>query len=285
MKPIFSILGGDMRQVYLARLLLEDGKSVMTWGLEKGSALKAVSLDRALEGDVVLLPLPVGRGERLNLPLTDTELELRRLWPRLRYDQLLLGGMTGDLTRQLMADYGLTLLDYYAREETQVANAVPTVEGALQLAMESTDHTLHGSRCLIIGYGRIGRLLADRLLALGAEVTVSARKYGDLAWIQAWGCQSLRTGTLTGQLERFDLIFNTAPALILDSPRLREIREDCVIIDLASAPGGVEREEARRLNRQVIPAPGLPGKVAPRTAAAAIRDSVYHILEERGEPS
>lgn len=164
------------------------------------------------------------------------------------------------------------------------ANAVPTAEGALYLAMESTDHTLHGSRCLIIGYGRIGRLLADRLLSLGAEVTVSARKYGDLAWIQAWGCQSIQTGALTGQLDRFDLIFNTAPALILDGARLRETREDCVIIDLASAPGGVDRKAAQRLDRQVICAPGLPGKVAPRTAAAAIRDSVYHILEERGEP-
>lgn len=151
------------------------------------------------------------------------------------------------------------------------------------MAMESTDRTLHGSRCLIIGYGRIGRVLADRLLALGAEVTVSARKYGDLAWIEAWGCRSVQTGALTGQLERFDLIFNTAPALILDGARLRETREDCVIIDLASAPGGVDMEAARRLSRQVIPAPGLPGKVAPRTAAAAIRDSVYHILEERGE--
>ena len=150
--------------------------------------------------------------------------------------------------------------------------------------MESTDRTLHGSRCLIIGYGRIGRLLADRLLALGAEVTVSARKYGDLAWIQAWGCQSVQTGALTGQLERFDLIFNTAPALILDGTRLRETREDCVIIDLASAPGGVDQAAAKRLGRQVILAPGLPGKVAPRTAAAAIRDSIYHILEERGEP-
>ena len=158
------------------------------------------------------------------------------------------------------------------------ANAVPTAEGALQLALESTDHTLHDSRCLIIGYGRIGRLLA-----LGAEVTVSARKYGDLAWIEAWGCHSVQTGALTGQLDRFDLIFNTAPALILDGPRLRETREDCVIIDLASAPGGVDREATKRLPRRVIPAPGLPGKAAPRTAAAAIRDSVYHILEERGE--
>lgn len=283
MRPAISILGGDLRQVYLARLLSEDGWKVITWGLEKGGGDGGAPLDQALEGDILLLPMPVCRNGMLHLPLTDTELEAERLWARLRYDQLLLGGMTGDLSRRLMADYGLTLLDYYDREETQVANAVPTAEGALQLAMESTDRTLHSSRCLIIGYGRIGRLLADRLLALGAEVTVSARKYGDLAWIEAWGCRGVQTGALTGQLDRFDLIFNTAPALILDGTRLRETREDCVIIDLASAPGGVDLEAAKRLSRRAIPAPGLPGKVAPRTAAAAIRDSVYHILEERGE--
>ena len=283
MRPAISILGGDLRQVYLARLLSEDGWKVITWGLEKGGGDGGAPLDQALAGNILLLPMPVCRNGMLHLPLTDTELEAERLWARLRYDQLLLGGMTSDLSRRLMADYGLTLLDYYDREETQVANAVPTAEGALQLAMESTDRTLHGSRCLIIGYGRIGRLLADRLLALGAEVTVSARKYGDLAWIEAWGCRGVQTGALTGQLDRFDLIFNTAPALILDGTRLRETREDCVIIDLASAPGGVDLEAAKRLSRRAIPAPGLPGKVAPRTAAAAIRDSVYHILEERGE--
>ncbi len=283
MRPAISILGGDLRQVYLARLLSEDGWKVITWGLEKGGGDGGAPLDQALAGNILLLPMPVCRNGMLHLPLTDTELEAERLWARLRYDQLLLGGMTGDLSRRLMADYGLTLLDYYNREETQVANAVPTAEGALQLAMESTDRTLHGSRCLIIGYGRIGRLLADRLLALGAEVTVSARKYGDLAWIEAWGYRGVQTGALTGQLDRFDLIFNTAPALILDGTRLRETREDCVIIDLASAPGGVDLEAAKRLSRRAIPAPGLPGKVAPRTAAAAIQDSVYHILEERGE--
>jgi len=284
MKAAIAVLGGDLRQAYLARMLLDDGNNVVTWGLDQGGAPNSVPLNIALERDVLILPLPVCRGGRLNLPLTDTELRAEQLWSRLRYDQLLLGGMAGDLKARLMADYGLTLLDYYDREEVQVASAVPTAEGALQLAMESTDRTLLGSRCLVIGYGRIGRLLADRLLALGAEVTVSARKYGDLAWIDAWGCRSVRTGALAGQLDRFDLIFNTAPALILDGEKLRETREDCVIIELASAPGGVDNEAARQLGRQVIQAPGLPGKVAPRSAAAAVRDSIYHILEERGEP-
>lgn len=126
MKPTISILGGDLRQVYLARMLLEDGKNVATWGLEQGGGINGVPLDQALEGEILLLPMPVCRNGMLHLPLTETELEAERLWARLRYDQLLLGGLTGDLSRRLMTDYGLTLLDYYAREETQVANAVPT---------------------------------------------------------------------------------------------------------------------------------------------------------------
>ena len=113
---------------------------------------------------------------------------------------------------------------------------------------------------------------------------MSARRYSDLAWIEATGCRGLRTNALAGALGDFDLIFNTVPALVLDASRLRETKEDCVILELASAPGGVDYDAARALGRRVVRAPGLPGRVAPRSAAAAIRDSVYHILEERGEP-
>ena len=110
------------------------------------------------------------------------------------------------------------------------------------------------------------------------------RRYSDLAWIEATGCRGLRTAALAGELGEFDLIFNTVPSLVLDGSRLRETKADCVILELASAPGGVDFDAARALGRRAIRAPGLPGKVAPRSAAAAIRDSVYHILEERGEP-
>lgn len=284
MKRTIAVLGGDMRQVWLARLLLEDGQNVVSWGLEQGGGPNPAPLDQALNAQLLLLPLPVCREGAFNLPLTDTELSGEQLWPRLRRGQLLLGGMTGELSGRLMAEFGLTLLDYYDREETQIANAIPTAEGALQLAMEATDRTIHGSRCLVIGYGRIGKLLAERLAALGAQTAVSARRYSDLAWIEANGCRALRTDALAGELGEFDVIFNTVPALVLNDSRLRETKEDCVILDLASAPGGVDLSAAGCLGRRALCAPGLPGKTAPRSAAMAIRNSMYHILEERGDP-
>lgn len=282
MKKRFAVLGGDQRQIHLARLMHSDGWDTVTWGLEKGNAPLGVPLGHALDADIIVLPLPVCRGDKLNFPLTDMELSCDRLWESLRSEQIILGGMTGLLAPRLKETYGLELLDYYDREEVQIANAVPTAEGAIMRAMEETAHSLLGSRCLVIGYGRIGKILTYRLRGMGAEVTVATRKLSDLAWIEAYGCKGVRLNQLSDCLGEFELIFNTSPAMVLDGDGLQCVKPECILMELASLPGGIDMDAAKKRNLHVVIERGLPGKVAPVSAARAIRDGIYHILEEKG---
>jgi len=180
-----------------------------------------------------------------------------------------------------MADArGLILRDYFAREELAVANAVPTAEGAVQLAMEQMPVTIHGARVLITGFGRVGQAAARRFAALGARVSVAARRYEQLALAESEGYGAEQIGGLDGWLCGYDLVVNTVPAPVLGETELKDLRPDCLIIDLASKPGGVDRKAADRLGRQVIWALSLPGKVAPVTAGGAIRSTIYNMLHE-----
>lgn len=158
--------------------------------------------------------------------------------------------------------------------------ALPTAEGAVQVAMEELPFTLHSARVLILGFGRVGKLTAHRMGALGAKVTVAAKSYEDLAWAAAYGHEAVRLEGLNCELGGFDLIVNTIPALVLPRQRLQWVSPAAFLLDLASAPGGVDRAGAQELGLRVLSAPGLPGRTAPVTAAAAIRDAVYHILWE-----
>ena len=279
MKKHFAVLGGDQRQRQLSRLLRRDGHQVDTWGMEPDDRPEE-ALALAAPADCVILPLPVTRdGRRLHAPMCQAGLALESLWPALRPgEQLICGGM---VPRAMGESLGI--LDYFAREEVQIANAVPTAEGAVAAAMAATARTLHGAECLVLGYGRIGKVLAHRLQGLGARVAVSARKLTDLAWIDAYGYRGIPLSELAESLPDFHLIFNTVPAPLLTAPLLKRLRAECVILELASAPGGVDAEAAEALGIPLIAAPGLPGKVAPLTAAAVLRDAIYHLLDERGE--
>ncbi len=286
MEKTFSVLGGDQRQLYLAELLEADGHRVGRYGFEKRGITSLLSLKQAAEADCVVLPLPVTRdGERLHMPLSGGELPLEELWQLLQGSRAVLcGGAISETVRRQAAARQLTIEDYFDREEVQVANAVPTAEGAVYEAMAACPAALHGAKCLIIGYGRIGKVLAHRLQGLHAQVSVSARRLSDLAWIEAYGCRPLRTGALSGHLGDFDLVFNTVPVPLLCRAQLQELKESCVVVDLASAPGGVDLNAAAELGVPVRQARGLPGKAAPLTAAKVLRGAIYHILEERGEP-
>ncbi len=281
------VVGGDQRQARLARLLSEDGHTVRTYALDlagdlKGPIPQSAPLSIHL-ADCVVLPLPVTQGEGLlNAPLSSADHSLEDILDRLSPGQVILGGRVGEEVHALAQQRDLTIRDYFAREELAVANAVPTAEGAVQLAMEHLPVTIHGCRALVLGFGRVGKLTAHRLHALGARVTVAARKYDQLSWAQAMGFGAEPLSQLAGGLCGYDLIINTVPARVLGRQELEDVKEECLILDLASKPGGVDLGAAGELGLTVIWALSLPGKVAPITAGAAIRDTIYNMLRELG---
>lgn len=287
-KRVFWVIGGDLRQAHLAQLLACDGHTVCTYALEQGShaAPKAspqttlTGIDRA---DCIIFPLPVCSAPGiLSTPLSGQEHPLSPIPALLSPAQTVCGGRFDPESLRVFTQHGLAPHDYFRREELTIANAVPTAEGAIQIAMEELPITIHMARVLVIGFGRVGKLTAQRFAALGAHVTVAARSFEQLAWAQTMGFSTRHTAELVNIVSGFDLVINTAPARILGQPELAGLKIDGLIIDLASKPGGVDMDAAARLGRRVIWALSLPGKVAPVTAGACIRDTIYNILREAG---
>jgi len=135
---------------------------------------------------------------------------------------------------------------------------------------------------LILGFGRIGKILAKMLHGIGSNVYVEARKYSDLAWIESYGYKPVFITELESYIDRANVIFNTIPSIVLDENLLRKVNKDCLLIDLASKPGGIDFEKAKEMGLKTIWALSLPGKVAPVTAAKFIKDTISNIIDELG---
>lgn len=287
----FAVIGGDLRQIHLAGLLAAGGRQVFAVGFDrdveippKVQPLRSAA-DAVVRAGCVVLPLPYSvDGETVNAPFARSALPLSEVWGSAREGQLVTGGMFNEAAREAARIHRFTAVDYYKREELAVLNSIPTAEGAIQIAMEELPVTIHGARCLVLGYGRVGRYLAHDLKALGADVSVCARKHADLAWVRAMGGHGVPLNGLSECLGSFDAVFNTVPAMLLTETLLARLRGDCLVIDLASKPGGVDFDTAGRLGVKVIWALSLPGKVAPLTSGAIICDTVLHIVSEENQP-
>ncbi len=285
----FLIAGGDLRQVYTAKALSQE-YNVYALGLSKNHInTDKINLienidDVPYEVDHIILPLPVSQdGEYINAPFSNRKIAASELIPHIKNGGIVFGGKFDDASRKIFINSGIETIDYFDREELNVLNAVPTAEGAVQIAMEETASTIYGQNILITGFGRISKVLIKILNGMGANVTVTARKYSDLAWAEIYGCKSVHTSSLHECIDKFDIIFNTVPAVLFDEYMLNKLRKDTLMIDLASKPGGVDFDIAGKLGLKVIWALSLPGKVAPVSSGEIIAGTVLNILKERGK--
>ena len=280
-----SVIGGDLRQLTVANELHTDGYDVCVCGFDDKSLppliQRTVDIRTALDSEIIILPVPVSfDGVYINMPYSEDKLSVDKLNAMINPSSLVFGGCISDKLSESFTRKGIKHRDYMLRDELAIRNAIPTAEGAIEIAIAETPITIHGSRCLVLGYGKVGKILAKSLDALGAKTYVSARKYADLALIEGHGYYPLLAGEVKSRLEEFDIIFNTVPAMLLGKNELECIRPNALVIDLASKPGGVDFEVAKEFGIHVEWALSLPGRVAPVTAGIIIKDTITNMLRE-----
>ncbi len=276
----FSFVGGDLRLAAAHFYIKEAGYLSDTFLLEKAENLppeeKCIIFPKS---DVYVLPLPITvDGKTLNSPMSDLSLLFSDFFNLIPKDAVIFGGLIPDNVKALAADYGITCYDYYDSEELQVKNAVPTSEGAIEIALRELPVTLFGTKSLVTGYGRIGKVIAPMLKALGSNVTVATRSKDSRIWSEISGFPSIDTALISELVNDFDLIINTAPVKLFTGEILKNLKKDTLLIDLASRPGGVDMDEASLLGIRVIWALGLPGKCAPVSAGRIIGSTVLNTL-------
>ena len=268
----FAVIGGDRRSFYAAKRLEEYGFETKLFGLEKEETYNPL---KKIQADAVLLPIPFTRdGIHIFAPESTEEILISDVLASVSENSLIFAGNVKNITDD-------RILDYAGRESFALLNAVPTAEGALLLALQNGKRTVLGMRVAVIGYGKVAFATAKLFHAVGADITVFARKEQARAEAHMMGYTAKPLTALSSCAEEYELLINTVPARILDREILSKLAKSAWVMELASAPFGLDFEEAKSLGVHAELASGLPGKFFPETAGYAVADTVLDLLREK----
>lgn len=275
-----AVIGGDARTAYMAEHLVKKGYRVIVYGgrlrdLEsKGQIAQADSLEEAVFGsDMAAGGVPFAVGNKI-VGETASDLTLTELSRYLRKGQKVFGGKLPEFFVCQCEERGIECFDYMKNEKLAVLNAIATAEGAVMRAVCLKETNLHNSRTLVIGYGRCGKILCQKLKGFGACVTVVNRREQPLAEAYANGFDVMTFADAEKKYSEFEYIFNTVPAVVLGRKQLEKMRKDVLIIDLASGNGGVDHKAAEELGVRAVQESGLPGRYAPESSGVFLAEYV-----------
>lgn len=276
----FVIIGGDKRQKYLGEYLKKCGNSVNSYGLydwdDDTERLKTLITPQS----VIILPLPISKnGKTIFMPFSKRELPLTRLISLLSTENKVFGGMFSEAFSDILKEKNIPFYDYYDSAFVS-ENAYLTAFGTLKIILEHIDFAVSQGVFAITGYGRVGRETAELLKKLSCDVTVFARSEEARTDASLRGCKAEELCKLPLAADKFDIIINTIPHKVIDAGTLQKMRTDCKIIELASAPFGVNSEEAEKYSVSVIKAPGLPGKYTAKTAGELIGKKIVKTFQK-----
>ncbi len=257
------MLGGDTRSITAFNILKNYGYDVSSNGLFENDNGKVEN------ADIVLLPVPSTKDNVcVFCPRTSKTIYLDELKEKAENKYIISGGYEFS---------GLDYTDILSLDSYAYLNAVPTAEGAVSFAIEHTPFTLWKSNILIIGFGRVGKVLATRLKNFGCNLTVSARKQADFAILDTQGIEYIDTSLVTNSVPRFDIIYNTIDIPLFENP---ELLKDKLLIDLSSK-GCIDFEKAKLKGIRAYKLSGIPAKYSPETAGKIYADTVIQLIKNR----
>lgn len=281
-----AFIGGDARQLEVIQKFSELDASILLIGFDNlqnafGGALKSKLTPEALvNADALVLPA-VGtddEGKVDSIFSSDKLLLTAEHISSLPKQAKVYTGMAKPYLKKLCADAQVGLIELFDRDDVAIYNSIPTAEGALMMAIQNTDFTIHGSTCMVLGFGRTGMTMARTLQGLGAIVKVGVRKDEDFARAWEMGFKPFHTKNLYENVSNIDLLFNTIPNMIVTAQIITNIPNRAVLIDLASKPGGIDFRFAEKRGVKAMLAPGLPGIVAPKTAGRIIANTLSQLV-------
>lgn len=284
-----GILGGDLRQIYMAHELWQLGHKVYTYGVKEHLLLSPCesleSLASIIEkSQIIIGPIPLSQNKTTIHTISDTpeDFTIKELKKNLQAviskRPRFLAGMIPKSLQEYLSCIGISHYDFMRDDNIATANAVATAEGAIAKAIEQSAGNIQKSNSLIVGYGKCGKVLAQKVKALNSHVTVCARKEKVRSEADAYGFTTIDFESLTKQISKYDYIYNTIPAMILTKERLLSVSHDTTIIDIASAPGGVDYAAAKELCLNATLYLGIPGKIAPKASAQILVDAIQPML-------
>lgn len=234
-----------------------------------------VSIVNSIEqAEYVIFPIPFTKDK---IHITGEELLIEDAVKKCINKTIFSGAIPKEFKRQMEIN-NISYVDLMELDEVALLNAIPTAEGAIAKAMEMTEITIHGANVLVLGFGRVAKILSDKLKGLNANVFCAARSKKDLAHIKALGYNVVDINNMLDIIDTMDIIFNTVPTMMLGKKKLEVLNKDTVIIDLASAPGGVDFKEAEELGIRACLELAVPTKVAPKSAAGYLKQSIDSII-------
>ncbi|WP_168122202.1 dipicolinate synthase subunit DpsA [Paenibacillus sp. HB172176] len=280
------LLGGDARQLEVIKKLSELDAAITVCGFDglhspPQGAVQATFDESLFEGvDALLLPA-VGTDDNglIHTVFSDGELKLtEKHFTHLPEHCVVYTGMAKPYLKHLCQQRNLKLVELFERDDVAIYNSIPTAEGALMMAIQNTDITIHGSACVVLGFGRTGFTMARTLQGIGAKVKVGVRRSEHYARAAEMGYEPFYTGVLLQNASNIDLLFNTIPTMIITAQIIANLPSRAVIIDLASKPGGTDFRFAEKRGIKAMLAPGLPGIVAPKTAGRIIAECLGQLI-------